>query len=247
MSTYKHPIIASLKVNYDSKKIIDEVLHNSDRFLTAGVAKSMILYPPKELPIIEQHHLDRVYYNVINDDGTFGHERMINDDKPVNTWKTINLLEVPGYPSSRYGSNRDRIDYIGKWVWRDDVSFPYLRSVIDLFPFERIDIVRIMTIEGPGCGPAHHDINYDHERFFNSDLSLVNINLCPDNAGTPMKAVVDGKIIDVHEKSFAFDDRVWHGVPYFESGFRVTIKLEGKMDYRALHDMIDHGGVVVIP
>lgn len=243
----KHPILAPLKIVYDHRKIINEVVANEAHFLTAGVAKSMILHPPAELPIIDQYYLDRVYYNIVNPDGTFSHARMIEDDFTVNTWKTINLLEVPGYPVSRYGSNKERIDHIGKWVWRSDINFPYLTSLVKSLPFDRIDIIRIMTIAGPGCGPAHHDINYDHEKFFNSDLSLVNINLCPSDANVPMKAVINGKIIDINEKAFAFDDRVYHGVPYFDSGFRITIKLEGKMSYQNLHNMIDLNSRTFMP
>lgn len=246
-SQLKHPILALLKINYDENKIIDEVISNEQHFLTAGVAKSMILHPPSELPIIDQYHLDRVFYNIVNSDGTFSHARMIEDGFAVNTWKTINLLEVPGYLVSRYGSNKERIDHIGKWVWRDDISFPYLTSLVKSLPFERVDIVRIMTIRGPGCGPAHHDINYDHEKFFNSDLSLVNINLCPANAGAPMKTLVKGQILDVTDKAFAFDDRVYHGVPYFDSGFRITIKIEGRMPYEKLHEMIDPAADIFMP
>lgn len=140
------------------------------------------------------------------------------------TWKSMGLTHIHGNETSKLGrgSVRNRCSH-EKWVWRDDVDTPYLRSLIESLPFERVTCVRLIVLPEGNVGTVHHD-NPSLSYYFSGGRSLT-LNL--SSGGSALEFMQHGEHYAIGDHpAFIFRDDCWHGVPKVES-IRIQLRVNG--------------------
>lgn len=203
---------AELEFDYDRKKLENEILAVRPWFesMPASVLWSR---PHKDINVGTHEEILKVTVIDPNDN-------VIQKDLP--SWSGLSLTHIPGQPKSVLGGNKYRNTYNGPWTWRDDVSVPYLKELVESLQFEELHSVRIMVLPLGGIGLVHTDSTDAY--YFNNISITLNVN----SGGSPIIFKRGDSTYSVEEpRAFLFQDNCPHGVPRVVRD-RVQVRINGK-------------------
>lgn len=134
-------------------------------------------------------------------------------------WNTLwirknNIAEFSDFKSAKSISH-------DKWCWRDDLSIPYIKSLVESLPIKTIGMVRAFILNGPL--PIHVDSNDSTPSDLDYNLALTIASKLED----PM--IMDSNI-KIIEKNILFNDSITHGFPE-AAGTQISIRIFGDFDY----------------
>lgn len=134
-------------------------------------------------------------------------------------WNTLwirknNIAEFSDFKSAKSISH-------DKWFWRDDLSIPYIKSLVESLPIKTIGMVRAFILNGPL--PIHVDSNDSTPSDLDYNLALTIASKLED----PM--IMDSNI-KIIEKNILFNDSITHGFPE-ATGTQISIRIFGDFDY----------------
>ena len=142
------------------------------------------------------------------------------EDLTSNTsWNTIwirtnSIAEFPDFKLAK------GIDH-SEWEWREDLSIPYIKSLVESLPIRTIGMIRAFILTGPL--PIHIDSNESTPKALDYNLALT----IASKLEVPM-TMPDGT--KVKEKTVFFNDSIPHGFPD-ALGTQMSIRIFGDFEY----------------
>ena len=142
------------------------------------------------------------------------------EDLTSNTsWNTIwirtnSIAEFPDFKLAK------GIDH-SEWEWREDLSIPYIKSLVESLPIRTIGMIRAFILTGPL--PIHIDSNESTPKALDYNLALT----IASKLEVPM-TMTDGT--KVKEKTIFFNDSIPHGFPD-AVGTQMSIRIFGDFEY----------------
>lgn len=142
------------------------------------------------------------------------------EDLTSNTsWNTIwirtnSIAEFPDFKLAK------GIDH-SEWEWREDLTIPYIKSLVESLPIRTIGMIRAFILTGPL--PIHIDSNESTPKALDYNLALT----IASKLEVPM-TMTDGT--KVKEKTIFFNDSIPHGFPD-AVGTQMSIRVFGDFEY----------------
>jgi len=221
---------AKVNLDYDKHKLASEVLGLRKNFKSIPAHKKWARMHPK-IFVGTQKEIEEV--TVVDSD-----RQLVK--RKLHPWYGASLTHVPGEYLSNLGTNEIRNSSTSAWEWREDISAPYLRSIVELLNFEQLHSVRVMMLPANSIGLVHMDSGGD---YYKDHISLT---LNVENGGSPILFLEKDKIYSVeNESAFLFRDDCYHGVPRVVSD-RIQIRINGRPNKKVLSDLIDLNTVVLV-
>lgn len=106
------------------------------------------------------------------------------------------------------------------WLWDDELTIPYIRSLVESLPIKHIGMVRAFVLNGPLV--MHVDSNETTPTDISYKMGLT--------IASKLESPMTMPDIEVEEKYVLFDDSVPHGFPN-GSGQQISIRVFGDFDY----------------
>ncbi len=230
-------------IQYNHGQVMKEVLHDcKPYFHLSGAIKDRLEYYNPSFSVCTDEELEENSYQSFD-----GDERIWHEGK-YNAWKTCNLTWVPDNEDSKW-QNVTTIDgkhyilrdhYREGWEWRPEFEdkLPHIRHMVDQFPFEYLQCVRLITMLPPAIGMVHQDSNKAN-MYLEDGFATISVSVLTGGAKVRFEAA-DGSIHDIGDdyRACHFDDRCLHGITKTDS-FRIQFRLFGKMDYKIYMDLMD--------
>lgn len=195
------------------------------------------------LKIASEEELNNTSKYYINDQG----HRVLVPGK-MKTYHVFNLTFLPEEPDSLIDIYRhDDPDKKIFWhvhkkpfTWRSELEGTYIQQVVNQFPWEYVQGVRLIYMSPPSLGQIHKDsqfrINY---RYFNEGFASISLNV--DSGGGVLNYLDhSGKqcFVDNSVKIFHFDDSMAHGVtPITSDRYQIRIWGKLKVPYESILDL----------
>ena len=108
-----------------------------------------------------------------------------------------------------------------EWEWREDLTIPYIKSLVESLPIRTIGMIRAFILTGPL--PIHIDSNESTPKALDYNLALT----IASKLEVPM-TMTDGT--KVKEKTIFFNDSIPHGFPD-AVGTQMSIRVFGDFEY----------------
>ena len=108
-----------------------------------------------------------------------------------------------------------------EWEWREDLTIPYIKSLVESLPIRTIGMIRAFILTGPL--PIHTDSNESTPKALDYNLALT----IASKLEVPM-TMTDGT--KVKEKTIFFNDSIPHGFPD-AVGTQMSIRVFGDFEY----------------
>jgi hypothetical protein len=199
---------------YDIDNVLAEIFAQSSKFITIFPKKETLKQRPFSIVPDEMYeHVD-----AIEADG-----KLVLGE--ISAWRGFNFTHIPGDVSSSIGLNKDRLTK-ENWLWKPDVECPYLKKIVKDLGFISIQNIRAMIIQPGGFGPVHRDIALNNNYYQKHTSVTLNI----EDGGQPLAALIDGKMYELNDPCFVFEDDCWHGVGIVSSR-RTQLRINGVVDY----------------
>jgi hypothetical protein len=128
--------------------------------------------------------------------------------------RTNSIAEFPDFKLAK------GIDH-SEWEWREDLSIPYIKSLVESLPIRTIGMIRAFILTGPL--PIHIDSNESTPKALDYNLALT----IASKLEVPM-TMTDGT--KVKEKTIFFNDSIPHGFPD-AVGTQMSIRVFGDFEY----------------
>jgi len=221
----KWPVYAPLKVKFDADRFRHEILGTESHWKSLAPDR-YFAGEPKFFRVAPQNYYDDCEYVDSADGHKFRSGR--------NTWRGISLRHDPGNAATKLGSNRYRLTS-GHWQWDSTYDIPYVREIVQSLPYETLEVVRVMSIDPPGFGPAH--VDWPDDKIW-EERDLVSTTFTIDYGGVHMQAKYEGKIFQTDAPVFLFKDSVPHGVSPVTHR-RIILRVHGKADPSRYLPLID--------
>jgi hypothetical protein len=220
----RYPTYCPLTVPFDAQRMYRELNALSRMFHTLPTAWLNLENRSKWFDVGDNHLYANVEH-VIPDPGD--PDKRIFVPGKVPGWRGVSLTHVPGHPETDSGASRFRRKFDGKWVWKKGLNLPYTRQLIENLPFDRLDVVRVMSLPKGGFGPAHVDSNDDSPWEVDG---IASISFVLRDGGVPTRLMAsDRSLHDVNDPVFFFKDSAPHGIPQTVSP-RMMLRVNGAAD-----------------
>jgi hypothetical protein len=220
----RYPIYCPLAIAFDAQRLYDELIALAPRFGTLATAWANLRDRSKWFDVGDDE-LNANVEHVVPDPGDPEKRRFVPGKVPG--WWGISLTHVAGRPETRWGSSRYRRMFDGLWTWDEDLAIPYTRQLVESLPFDRLDVVRVMSLAPGGFGPTH--IDCDDDSPWERD-GLASISFVPRDGGVPTRFMAtDRRLHDVRDPVFFFKDCAPHGIPQTLSR-RLMLRISGAAD-----------------
>jgi len=206
---------------YDKDKVLAEVFAQSSNFV--NIFSRRETFKKRPFSIVPDEMYESI--DAIEADG-----KVVPG--AISSWKGFNFTHIPGDRSSTIGQNKDRLSK-ENWQWKPDVECPYLKRIVQDLGFISIQNVRAMVMQPGGFGPVHSDILLKNS-YYQTHTS-VTLNL--EDGGQPLTALIDGKMYELNDPCFVFEDDCWHGVGIVSSR-RTQLRINGIVDYNILNNYL---------
>lgn len=108
-----------------------------------------------------------------------------------------------------------------EWEWREDLTIPYIKSLVESLPIRTIGMIRAFILTGPL--PIHIDSNESTPKALDYNLALT----IASKLEVPMTMTAGTK---VKEKTIFFNDSIPHGFPD-AVGTQMSIRVFGDFEY----------------
>ena len=108
-----------------------------------------------------------------------------------------------------------------EWEWREDLTIPYIKSLVESLPIRTIGMIRAFILTGPL--PIHTDSNESTPKALDYNLALT----IASKLEVPMTMTAGTK---VKEKTIFFNDSIPHGFPD-AVGTQMSIRVFGDFEY----------------
>lgn len=184
----------------------------------------------------ETTHYEEENGQMITKTGKFSTYRVLNmtrlEEDPVTTWHTY--MERRGHKIAFWHYYRK------PWIWMKELENSYIREVVEQFPFEYVQTVRLITMRPPAIGQVHVDTpTRANNRWLEEGFASITLNV--SSGGTLMRYLVEKDVFDADPEIpiSHFNDAYRHGVPELKST-RHQIRIFGKMSrdkYLAMMDL----------
>ena len=142
------------------------------------------------------------------------------EDLTSNTsWNTIwiRTTSIAEFPDFKLAKGIDH----SEWEWREDLSIPYIKSLVESLPIRTIGMIRAFILTGPL--PIYIDSNESTPKALDYNLALT----IASKLEVPM-TMTDGT--KVKEKTIFFNDSIPHGFPD-AVGTQMSIRVFGDFEY----------------
>ena len=204
------------KVNYpyDKDKVLAEIFSQSSNFV--NIFSRRETFKNRPFSIVP----DEMYEKV---DAIEANGKLVPG--AISSWKGFNFTHIPGDLSSNIGQNKDRL-IKENWEWKPDVQCQYLKKIVQDLGFVSIQNIRAMVMQPGGFGPVHSDIVLKNDYYQKHTSVTLNI----EDGGQPLTALIDGKMYELNDSCFVFEDDCWHGVGIVSSR-RTQLRINGVVDY----------------
>jgi hypothetical protein len=222
----RYPTYCPLAIAFDAQRMYEELIALLPRFGTLATSWANLRDRPKWFDVGDDE-LNANVEHVVPDPGD-PQKRVFVPGK-VPGWWGISLTHVPGRPETRWGSSRHRRSFDGQWAWDEDLDVPYTRRLVESLPFDRLDVVRVMTLAQGGFGPTH--IDCDDDGPWERD-GIASISFVPRDGGVPTRFMTaDRRVHDVRDRAFFFKDCAPHGIPRTLTR-RLMLRISGAAESR---------------
>ena len=141
-------------------------------------------------------------------------------DHASNTsWNTIwiRINDVTEFPDFKLAKSISH----SEWKWRDDLTIPYIKSLVESLPIKTVGMIRAFILTGPL--PIHVDSNESTPTDLDYNLALT----IASKLEVPMTMLGD---VQVREKNVFFNDSIPHGFPN-ATGTQMSIRIFGDFEY----------------
>ncbi len=164
-----------------------------------------------------------------------------------STYRVLNITRLPEDPVTTWHTYMERRGhkiafwhyYRKPWTWMKELENSYLREVVEQFPFEYVQTVRLITMRPPAIGQVHVDTpTRANNRWLEEGFASITLNV--SSGGSRMRYLVgtDSFDADPEIQISHFNDAYRHGVPELKST-RHQIRIFGKMDQQKYLAMMD--------
>lgn len=168
-------------------------------------------------------------------------DKRIDVHGPVETPYTFSASWVPEEPASRdyvfrYNEKTGKIDklhtlYQKPWIWKDEVSLPYVRQVVEQLPFEFVQLTRLIVTPAGGFCPVHQDESRLDPYY---DLGFGKINFNIKSGQQPLQIRAEDKFYYGDADTFYVNSAFPHGVaPTTEERIQIQVCGKLKRDWRS--------------
>lgn len=216
---------AKINLDYDKKIVENEILSLKNQFTICPVGKKYAKAHPQifvgteeeinEVTVTDDIDITRVYR------------------KKLDPWYGFSLTHIPGNLQTKVGSNFIRNSSTASWIWRDDISAPYIRKLVEFLNFKELHSVRILLLPANSIGLVHQDSNAEYYR---ENISLT-LNIKTGNSS--LVFLKQNKNYHVgNDDAFLFRDDCLHGIPKVSSD-RLQIRINGKPNQDIMHKLVD--------
>ena len=235
----KLPIYAPIidKYSFDPARMIAEF----DKFIgdklqerTLPFENGKSVYDPEgKLKIASDEELNDTTKYYLDNTG----KRVAVEGK-MKTYHVYNLTHLPEEPDSlidiyRNDDPNKRIfwhTYKKPFTWREELEGSYIKEMVEQFPWEYLQGVRLIRMHPPSIGQIHKDshpkANY---RYFREGHASISFNIA-DGGGVLnyLDEAGEQRSVDNAVKVFHFDDSVAHGVTPISTS-RYQLRMWGKL------------------
>lgn len=164
-----------------------------------------------------------------------------------STYRVLNITRLPEDPITTWHTYMERRGhkiafwhyYRKPWTWMKELEDSYLREVVEQFPFEYVQTVRLITMRPPAIGQIHVDTpTRANNRWLDDGFASITLNV--SSGGSLMRYSVGKQVYDASPEVpiSHFNDAYRHGVPELKS-VRHQIRIFGKMDCDKYREMMD--------
>lgn len=188
---------------------------------------------------------------ILNDTSRYSLDENNNRIYISGTFKTyhvFNLTYLEEEPDSKidiYNSTDPKKHifwhkYKKPFVWREELENTYIKQVVEQFPWEYIQGVRVIHMDPPSIGQVHRDSHtFANKKYFDEGHASISLNIDP--GGGVMKFLDNANQefeVDNNVKVYHFDDSAAHGVTPITTS-RYQIRIWGKLSaqYESLMDL----------
>jgi len=243
------PVYAPLNIDYDRFKLRDELNNNlhvtKQRTVVYNNNKSEYYQREDGLTaLIPQDELARVDCYTLDSEG-----QRVLVKRGKETFQVGNFTHIEGIEDTKhhifYGEGNKRRLYVHKhienWLWRDDISVPYLKEVIASLPFRHVQMVRLISLFPRSIGVIHRDSGpLLNAMYYKQGGVTISLNACSGNA--KLFFDVDNEIYcaDNSLPAWHFNDCVPHCVSQVNSAYsRMQVRIWGIMDPQDYINLMD--------
>ncbi len=222
---------ANLKLDYDPEKIKAEIDNIKDFYDLCSTEN--ILTEQWRIPLFtdEQIQNTTVYSANLN--------KIIHKKYPG--WKGCSFTHLEENPASKTGASKIRNNNIkSRWLWREDLKIPYIRSLVDSLDFKILHTVRLLMIPANSIGLVHQD---DQGAYYKQRGFSITLNV--HSGGSPIVFIEDEKIHEAWpDKCHIFRDDCWHGIPQVQST-RIQIRINGIPNKKLIESLLDLDSILI--
>jgi hypothetical protein len=233
------PIYAPIKktFSFDKSKMIDEI----DKFLLPFVEERTLPFKNGR-SIYDQDGL----LNIASDEDLQNTSKYYLDENEIRvpvsgkfkTYRVINLTHLLEEEDSlidiyKTTDAKKKIfwhTYKKAFKWRDTLENSYIKQVVEQFPWEYVQGVRLIYMSPPSIGQIHRDSNpLDNYKYFREGFASISFNI-ESGGGTLNFIDKDNtqKTVDSNVKIYHFNDSAPHGVTAISSA-RYQLRVWGKL------------------
>ena len=226
------PTYCPLRIPYDAERLHDELIGLLPKFESLAPAAAALKRRSEWFEIGDDYLYENVEHNA--PDPSQSEDARVFVPGKVPSWWGISLTHVPGRPETQSGSSRYRGRYDGKWAWKPGLKLPYARQLVENLSFDKLNVVRVMSLPAGGFGPAHVDCKDDSP--WETD-GVASITFLLRDGGVPMRFMAaDKSVHDVNDSVFFFKDCAPHGIPRTTSR-RLLLRINGAGSKRLMELM----------
>lgn len=237
MSIKEKILAAKLNLDCDYNTITSEILNCQKFWKFLPPYKSQVDDPfNKTFNVASAEDFENINY-------IDGEKRVLIEKEGGKSYKNyiFYLREHPDTKSQSYFATKP-LDH-NRWSWRNDLDIPYTKQFINSLPFTSLGMIRVFIFKDTFL-PVHKDWmtgGMDSSTDYDRCLGL---SIIPSTGGVPMKIWSSqlNQVVEVPGNAILFNDSVWHAVPK-TTGYRITIRVFGKIDYEYYSDKIDNNYV----
>lgn len=153
------------------------------------------------------------------------------------TYHVFNLTYLPEEPESMIDIYRtddpekNIFSHVNrrKFVWREELENTYIKEVVEQFPWEYLQTVRLIYMKPPSIGQIHVDSHpVKNLKYFRDGHASITLNIEPGGGILNYLESGEQKQVSNDQRIFHFDDSVPHGVTPITSE-RYQLRMWGKL------------------
>ncbi|MDA9938569.1 hypothetical protein N9C48_00495 [bacterium] len=163
---------------------------------------------------VDDNKLTQELENIPKDLWDSGVDQESNTSWNMIWLRTNSIAEFPDFKLAKGIAHSE-------WEWRDDLTIPYIKSLVESLPIKTIGMIRAFILTGPL--PIHVDSNESTPKALDYNLALT----IASKLEVPMTMAGD---IKVKEHNIFFNDSIPHGFPD-ASDTQISIRVFGDFDY----------------